>query len=85
MLCHWKGPAAALQIRENPISTFSMKGLEPLPEQPLKFHVGLPLRLSSLASLGVGEEIAIIGGHRRNDANQGASSLGKKTEQSFGL
>jgi hypothetical protein len=41
MICHWKEPAAALQIRENTISTFSMKGLEPLLEQPLKIHVGL--------------------------------------------
>ena len=39
MICHWKEPAAALQIRENAISTFSMKGLEPLLEQALKIHV----------------------------------------------
>jgi hypothetical protein len=41
MICHWEEPAAALQIRENAISTFSMKGLEPLLEQALKIHVGL--------------------------------------------
>jgi hypothetical protein len=46
MICHWEEPAAALQIRENAISTFSMKGLEPLLEQALKIHVGLPARLS---------------------------------------
>jgi hypothetical protein len=42
MICHWKGPAPALQIRENAISTFSMKALEPLLEQVLKIHVGSP-------------------------------------------
>ena len=41
MVCHWKEPAAALQIRENAISPFSMKGLEPLLEQACKVHVGL--------------------------------------------
>src|SRR5678815_834944 len=30
VISHWKEPAAALQIRKNAISTFSMKGLEPL-------------------------------------------------------
>jgi hypothetical protein len=32
LICHWKEPAAALQIRENAISTFAMKDLEPLLE-----------------------------------------------------
>jgi hypothetical protein len=41
VVCHWKEPAAALQIREDAISTFSMKGLEPLLEQPLEIHVDL--------------------------------------------
>jgi hypothetical protein len=41
IICDWKGPAAALQIRENAISAFSMKGREPLLEQSLKIHVGV--------------------------------------------
>jgi hypothetical protein len=41
MICHWKEPAAALQIREYAIPTFSMKAFEPLLEQALKIHVGL--------------------------------------------
>jgi hypothetical protein len=47
MICHCKEPAAALQIRENAISTLSMKGLKPLLEQALKIHVALPARLSA--------------------------------------
>ena len=41
MVRHWKATAAALQIRENPISAFSMKGVELLLEQALKIHVDL--------------------------------------------
>jgi hypothetical protein len=41
MIRHWKGPAAALQIRENAVSSFAPKGREPLLEQVLKVHVGL--------------------------------------------
>jgi len=41
MVCHWKEPAAALQMGENAISTLSMKGLEPLLEQAIKIHVDL--------------------------------------------
>src|SRR5688572_9827028 len=47
MICHRKGPATALQIRENAISTFSMQGLEPLLEHALKIHAGVHARLSS--------------------------------------
>jgi len=41
MVCHWKGPAATLQIREHAVSTFPMKALKPLLEQALKVCVGL--------------------------------------------
>jgi hypothetical protein len=41
MVCHRKAAAMALQVRENAISTFSMKGLEPLLEQAFEVHAGL--------------------------------------------
>src|SRR6185436_16072251 len=41
MVCHRKGPAATLQIREHAVSTFLMKALKPLLEQSLKIHVSL--------------------------------------------
>jgi hypothetical protein len=41
MVCHWKGPAAALQVRENAIAAFPMQALEPLLEHALEFHTRL--------------------------------------------
>src|SRR4051794_3499939 len=63
MICHWKEPAAALQIRENPIPTLSMKALEPLLEQALKIHVGLlhvfPVKMQSCHSAFRPSSIAV--------------------------
>jgi hypothetical protein len=42
MIRHRKGAAAAFQIREYAIAAFVMKGHEPLPEQALEIHIGLP-------------------------------------------
>jgi hypothetical protein len=41
MICDWKAPAPAPQIRENAIATFPAKGFNPLPEQAIEIHVGL--------------------------------------------
>ena len=41
-LRRWKAPAAALQICENTISTFSMKRIEPPLQQALEIHVRSP-------------------------------------------